>query len=180
MPHPLVLRIICFPPALSLLTSSNLGGHYELAVTLTDDYNQLVESYHTKLRLKLPPLERHLHLHGYVNTFSQLTLSFAPNCAKEVVSNVPALACSWDSAWSTLKLKVEHKSLVEKEYYLVVNDADHTMQLGSYRLTVATYPPLLPAISLAPGEIRKLTLPFTLDEATLTALLQPTATTRKQ
>ncbi len=38
--HPIVLRVICFPPKTSLLTKENLQATYDLTLTLYDDYDR--------------------------------------------------------------------------------------------------------------------------------------------
>lgn len=61
--HAITVRILCLPLKQTLL--AGLSAHYELKVTLQDEYGQMVESFHSKLKLRLPAPEHSLHLHGY-------------------------------------------------------------------------------------------------------------------
>jgi hypothetical protein len=62
-PHAITVRILCLPLKQTLL--AGLSAHYELKVSLLDEYGQVVESFHSKLKLRLPAPEHSLHLHGY-------------------------------------------------------------------------------------------------------------------
>lgn len=92
-----------------------------------------------------------------------MELNFEEGAAKKVISNVPGLSYRWNDKSSVLSLKVEHKGVGEKNYFLMVNDSNHLSQLGCYQLTVFSYAPLTPPLFLALGEVRKLTLEFMLD-----------------
>jgi hypothetical protein len=66
--HAITVRVVCLPLKQALLPA--LAAHYELKVTLVDEYSQVVESFHSKLKLRLPAPEHSLHLHGYCETHS--------------------------------------------------------------------------------------------------------------
>lgn len=70
MAHALVLRVLCLPPAQSLLSEVNLQGFYELKLTLMNEYDQEVEAYRTKIRLRQPVPEHSVYIHGYAGTSS--------------------------------------------------------------------------------------------------------------
>jgi hypothetical protein len=63
--HPLVVRIICFPPKQSILTKENLQATYELTLAVKDEYDRTIETYTQKLKLIEPNTEHKLYFHGY-------------------------------------------------------------------------------------------------------------------
>ncbi len=54
MSHPIVLKILCYPPKQSVITPDTLSSTFELKLTLTDDYDSEIDTFRTKLKIYEP------------------------------------------------------------------------------------------------------------------------------